>query len=425
MSIELRFELLSNLFSTGYWDFIFQMKGAKSNKANKLKTKFSVGDKVLAGDKGSYYEAKILKCESMGNSFKYFIHYLTWDRKFDTWLDEALVEPYSSSNLNLKLAKSITKSNNVKIEKTADTEVVKIKDEPASVGQRASSRKALIADANSVDNHDTSSLESSTLQSKKRLSSSQYIPTATVTASTTSSSSSKISINTNTVETVTTNHTIKKAKKELSSADLVQDEDEDSFPIKFNIPCDLKKHMVDEWVIITQESDENNRLLKLPCSNNCTVKSIIQAFLEEKKVKLDKSTYKWTNELILGILRYFDEALPRILLYRQERQQYDDLMKLYPHLTPCSLYGGEHLLRLFVRLPRLLSLVFLPANDTQNIQLRLNELLKFLHKHSTEYVNIHHYVSAASSLDTSNTSSSSSSSSTSSSSVKLKAKVKG
>ena len=77
----------------------------------------------------------------------------------------------------------------------------------------------------------------------------------------------------------------------------------------------------------------------------------------------------------MGLLsRYFDDALPRILLYRQvllchchthcrhsltqlsftllycqERSQYDSVKKSHSKLSPSMIYGGEHLLRLFVR----------------------------------------------------------------------------
>lgn len=50
-----------------------------------------------------------------------------------------------------------------------------------------------------------------------------------------------------------------------------------------------------------------------------------------------------------GLKSYFDTALPRILLYAFERQQYTEFMSKRERegALPCTVYGPEHLLRLF------------------------------------------------------------------------------
>ena len=47
------------------------------------------------------------------------------------------------------------------------------------------------------------------------------------------------------------------------------------------------------------------------------------------------------------LISYFDAALPRLLLYRQERQQYD--LRARGRGAPSRLYGAEHLVRLIIR----------------------------------------------------------------------------
>lgn len=331
-----------------------------SRLETKMKQKFQVGETVLAGDKGNYYEAKVLKLESLGNIFKYFIHYQGWDRKHDSWLDENNIEPFDNAS------KLLTSKTSNKVRKNAALKA----DEPTSDGDNSKNQSAAF-------DKSAASSKSTTEASSNRDSSSQCPQPQSM-------------------DTLQAN---KKRKKELATTDLIEDDDEKKYKLTFNIPCDLKRHLVDEWVIITQE--KNKRLLKLPCKNTSTVRSIIDAFLEEKKVKLDKAQFKWTKELMLSLLRYFDVSLPRILLYRQERGQYDIISKSSEPFLPSAVYGGEHLLRLFVRLPRLLSLVYLQPEDTQNIHTRLSELLKFLHKHSIEYVNIHHYAAENDSFDVS------------------------
>ena len=77
-----------------------------------------------------------------------------------------------------------------------------------------------------------------------------------------------------------------------------------------------------------------------------------------------------------GIKVYFDRALGTILLYRFERKQYDDIRAKYPETAASDLYGAEHLLRLFVRLPYLLAQTGVEESEMNLIQNKLGEFLK-------------------------------------------------
>lgn len=46
-----------------------------------------------------------------------------------------------------------------------------------------------------------------------------------------------------------------------------------------------------------------------------------------------------------GIRCYFDKALPVLLLYNKEREQYHEVV--VDNVSPSTIYGAEHLLRLF------------------------------------------------------------------------------
>jgi hypothetical protein len=50
-------------------------------------------------------------------------------------------------------------------------------------------------------------------------------------------------------------------------------------------------------------------------------------------------------EILKGLRCYFDKALPAMLLYKKERQQYSEEVK--GDVSPSTIYGAEHLLRLF------------------------------------------------------------------------------
>lgn len=68
---------------------------------------------------------------------------------------------------------------------------------------------------------------------------------------------------------------------------------------------------------------------------------------------------------------YFDKALPLILLYRQEREQYERLRAATSkgkEFVPSDIYGAEHLLRLFVRLPHLLAQTAMGAQEVSQVR---------------------------------------------------------
>ena len=87
------------------------------------------------------------------------------------------------------------------------------------------------------------------------------------------------------------------------------------------------------------------------------------------------------RELINGIEQLFNRALGKNLLYRIERKQYDDYMYENPNVLPADIYGVEHLLRLFIKLPMFLSMCN-DMNDEEDsakkIQAYLQSFIQFL-----------------------------------------------
>ncbi|CAJ0650624.1 6665_t:CDS:10 [Entrophospora sp. SA101] len=61
------------------------------------------------------------------------------------------------------------------------------------------------------------------------------------------------------------------------------------------------------------------------------------------------------NEITEGILTYFNKSLQKILLYNYERVQNTEIRVANPDKEYSEIYGAEHLLRLFVEIPQLLS----------------------------------------------------------------------
>ncbi|KAF5961366.1 hypothetical protein HYC85_002575 [Camellia sinensis] len=141
--------------------------------------------------------------------------------------------------------------------------------------------------------------------------------------------------------------------------------------VKVQIPSTLKKQLVDDWEFITQK----DKLVKLPRSPN--VDDILTKYLEYRSKKDGKMTDS-VGEILNGLRCYFDKALPVILLYKKERQQYHEAVA--DDVSPSSIYGAEHLLRLFVKLPELLAYVNIEEETLVRLQQKLLDFLKFLQK---------------------------------------------
>ncbi|KAK1556047.1 hypothetical protein Q3G72_034992 [Acer saccharum] len=90
-----------------------------------------------------------------------------------------------------------------------------------------------------------------------------------------------------------------------------------------------------------------------------------------------------TEEIVKGLQCYFDKALQVRLLYKTERQQYEDAVAV-GH-SPSTIYGVEHLLRLFVKLPELLDHIKIEEETLEELQQKLVEFLKFLQKNQSAF----------------------------------------
>ncbi|CAN1343162.1 Protein MRG1 [Linum perenne] len=145
---------------------------------------------------------------------------------------------------------------------------------------------------------------------------------------------------------------------------------------KIQIPSTLKKQLVDDWDFVTQQE----KLVKLPRSP--TVDDILAKYLEYKSKKEGVMTDS-TGEVLKGLRCYFDKALPVMLLYKNERQQYQNAVK--EDVSPSTIYGAEHLLRLFVKLPELLSYVNIEEETLTPLQQKLLDFLKFLQKNQSTF----------------------------------------
>ncbi|CAO3592798.1 unnamed protein product [Absidia cylindrospora] len=121
-----------------------------------------------------------------------------------------------------------------------------------------------------------------------------------------------------------------------SSTEKVKMEDDNAVEqdIWIDIPQPLKDILVEDSEKITN----GNRLVHLPAK--VTVATILDRYLQNNDGKNET-----LEQIIQGLKLYFHHTLGKALLYRSERQQYEDLQATGKNLI--DIYGGEHLLRLF------------------------------------------------------------------------------
>ncbi|XP_044964001.1 protein MRG1 isoform X3 [Hordeum vulgare subsp. vulgare] len=285
--------------------------GKDRDKGKGASVSFAEGEKVLAYHGPLLYEAKVQKTENREDEWRYFVHYLGWNKNWDEWVASDRLLKLTEENVRKQL-----ELKNQSGDKTVRT------------GGRSAQHnpKASNADAK-VDKEDTKGL----VKGKKRK-----------------------------------NQLGVEEKERRSSESLLMSQ----------FPVTLKKQLVDDWEFVTQLG----KLVKLPRSP--TVDEILTKYLEHR-VKKDNKISDSCAEVTKGLRCYFDKALPAMLLYKKEQKQYKEEIK--GDISPSAVYGAEHLLRLFVKLPELLSSVNMEEDALNKLQQKLLDILKFLQKNQVHF----------------------------------------
>jgi len=147
--------------------------------------------------------------------------------------------------------------------------------------------------------------------------------------------------------------------------------------VPIDIPTKLQKRLVNDKRLIFSKC-----LVPLPREPN------VAQILDEYKKTLSKEEEQEQQEhdgeseveVIDGITKYFDAALGSLLLYRFERLQYAEALKSYPDKRLSEIYGAEHLLRLFVRLPELLAEAGIDEEGRQYMKEKVEAILEYINE---------------------------------------------
>ncbi|CAG8558909.1 9852_t:CDS:10, partial [Dentiscutata heterogama] len=314
------------------------------------KLNFSQDELILCFHGPLLYEAKILKAENWGPDDSesgetgphYFVHYKGWKKTWDEWVPEERVNTPSQEPLRLIQART----NNF----------VQNRQKIANRGQQKSSSPeqpdSPNSDESSIKQEDEEMLD---------IKDEHLEPDSDV------------------QENQNQQRTKKHANVYLRGL-FKEEEFMNRLEIKISLPESLKCRLIDDWENITR----NHALLKLPRSP--TVSEILKQYLEYKcssSIKSEKSDIY--TEVAHGLQVYFEKTLGNILLYGYERQQYVDIRKQFLEKENAEIYGAEHLLRLFVELPRLLVHTHMDQTTTETLEEHLADFLKFLQKNEDQY----------------------------------------
>ncbi|WZN59785.1 MRG family protein [Chloropicon roscoffensis] len=224
---------------------------------NPSESPYSEGDKVIIPQQSLVYEAKVEKVQFDAKvGWKYFVHYMGWNKKYDEWLPHSSLKEFDE---NAKLTKP----------------------------------------------------------------------------------------------------SWKKTKK-------AEDEDSESVA-KIPLPNPLKNRLVTEWDAITRES----KLVPLPKEKH-TVSQILDSFSDTVERR-----EPWA-EITDGLKDYFDKSLKAMLLYPQEVAQAGELLGSDKDTRPRDVYGVEHLVRLFVKLPDILPYTNMDDESMTQLIARLSTILNFV-----------------------------------------------
>ena len=142
------------------------------------------------------------------------------------------------------------------------------------------------------------------------------------------------------------------------------------------LPHGMKLKLIEDWERITRE----RKLVPLP-----RTPSVTQLLDDFNQTKARRTSHeRLYGEVCDGLKQYFNQALPTILLYKFERRQYLD-SKDINKAPPVDVYGAEHLLRLFTKMPELLARCSLQREHMTVLNAKLNELVRFLQSNKAKY----------------------------------------
>ena len=312
-------------------------------------TEFKVDDTLYCQYGATMFLSKVLKVEIKPPSTTalaqddqarpkiperaYFVHYNGWSKRFDAWIEQDFVFDDNEENKAVKQALDAQEKERRRAKRE---QKALLEDNRSSVGTKRDRKQK---------NPTVKRAKKAKVVPEKR------IVSDAVLAARRAGRASQMSVNT---------------KKEMDKTEYIEH-------FKLNLGLNLKKRLVQDWEMVAQDK----RLIMLPRKPH--VRDILAQYVQHRKEqkKLTSKAVQVYEELSAGVQEAFDQSLGKCLLYRLERQQHDTIMEKTTYAVS-EVYGVEHLLRLFVKLPVLLSMCDMEPDDAQKLQAYLQDFLQYL-----------------------------------------------
>ncbi|KAK5047874.1 hypothetical protein LTR84_006062 [Exophiala bonariae] len=148
--------------------------------------------------------------------------------------------------------------------------------------------------------------------------------------------------------------------------------------IRISVPDHLKNLLVDDWENVTKS------MLLVPLPSQAPANFILDEYFNEEKTnrRLGSVEADILEEFCTGLKVYFEKSIGKILLYRFERPQLNEVRKLWESgkykewdgKGPGDCYGAEHLTRMIINLPEMIAQTNM---DTESVSRLKSELSKF------------------------------------------------
>ncbi|KAH7399051.1 MRG-domain-containing protein [Phaeosphaeria sp. MPI-PUGE-AT-0046c] len=283
-------------------------------------------EKVFCFHHELLYEAKVLELKPMEaddkkSGFQYRVHYKGWKNTWDDWVPEDRLRKLSPENREL--------ANNLRHEVIAAQRAARAQPPPPKKKAQGSARGS----------------------EERQTSVSAAAP---------------------------------RGQKRMRDNDL---EKEETFQakraVRIMMPDRLKSLLVDDWENITK----NLQLVQLPSTQPAGV--ILDKYQEHAISTGNKNSTERDilEEVVAGLKEYFNKSLGRLLLYRFEREQFYEINTRTEKATDelagkslADIYGGEHLLRLFVTMPELIAQTNMDYQAVNRLREELSQMTTWLAK---------------------------------------------
>jgi len=252
--------------------------------------------------------------ECLGSGEKwFFLHYFGWGSSFDEWLPLQRMLPHSPHNIAEM--------------KTVNAEIKEREKKKREEEQEAKAKKS-----SASRKRKESSTEPTETPRKRHAGSSG--PAAAARAGS---------------PAATPNGSARSAASTPHRGRRVVMSDGPSYEIKLALPLEFKRLLVEDWRLVTRD----RAIVNLP--RPVSVVEILKDFAEHALQDADSGAKENMDLFVRSMTTYFDYSLGMMLLYRFERNAYYYQRKDNAHFKPSLLYGAEHLARLVVSMPALLT----------------------------------------------------------------------